>query len=120
MIRSILVILTLAKTVHDFIGFPRCKISKFSQDFQTIARLFFYCEENLEIAKIAQISQLPHNEWICLFPVFRKCFLRLGCKYVNDREHLIYHIAPSDDGYLYRLLFLYIWNVSDASIAFGT
>ena len=74
MIRLILVFLTLAKNAHDFIGFPRCKISKFSQDFQAIARLFFYCEENLKITKTAQISQLPHNERIYLFPVFRKCF----------------------------------------------
>ncbi len=51
MICSFLVFPVLAKTSHDFIGLPRCKISNFSQDFQTIAHLFPYCEENSKFKK---------------------------------------------------------------------
>ena len=45
MIFANLLLDTLAKTAHDFKGFPRCKISKFSQDIQGICELFSSCEE---------------------------------------------------------------------------
>ena len=37
---------TLAKSAPNFRGFPMCKISKFSQDFQGFCYLFLSCEEN--------------------------------------------------------------------------
>jgi hypothetical protein len=66
MIRLILVFLALAKTAHDFIGFPRCKISYFSQDFQTITCLFCFCEENQKnVKRLKSANYLIMREIAC-------------------------------------------------------
>ncbi len=41
----------LAKSAYGFIGFPRCKISYFSQEYQGFYNLFLCCEEKLKSAK---------------------------------------------------------------------
>lgn len=45
MIRLISCYGTLAKSAPNFRGFPMCKNSKFSQDFQGFCYLFLSCEE---------------------------------------------------------------------------
>ena len=120
MIRLILVFLTLAKTAPNFTVFPRCKISNFSQDFQRNDHLFYFCEEKSKIAKrLKSANCLIMSEIVC-FPFFANVFAVWDVKMSMITRTLIYNIEPSDDGYLYRFLFLNIRNVSDTGIAFST
>ena len=114
MIRLILIFLALAKTAHDFIGFLRCKNSKFSQDFQIIARLFFCCEENPKIAKWVNSANCLIMSEIACFLFFANNFCVWDVNMSMITRTLYYNIELSDDGYLYWFLFLNIGNVSDA------
>ena len=75
MIRSILVFHALAKTAHDFIGLPQCKVINFSQDLQTFYQLFFFCEENPQIGKQVKSANLLKISEIALFQYFANVFV---------------------------------------------